>query len=104
MTEPNKRPLPQASPEPAFFDNAAVDNLIAVVLELGSELWVQRQRMRLIEKLLAQGGVVTAEAIERYAESDTERAAAASERQAVIDRIYGAFARPRVAATPSDEP
>jgi hypothetical protein len=57
---------PQAAPEPAFFDNPAIDNLIAVTLELGAELWVQRERMRVIEKLLADKGVVTAELIEQY--------------------------------------
>ena len=41
-----KRNAPQPAPEPAFFDNPAIDNLIAVTLELGAELWVQRERMR----------------------------------------------------------
>ena len=44
---------PAPAPEPAFFDNPAIDNLIAVTLELGAELWVQRERMRVIERLLA---------------------------------------------------
>jgi hypothetical protein len=45
---------PTPAPEPAFFDNPAIDNLIAVTLELGAELWVQRERMRVVETLLAQ--------------------------------------------------
>jgi hypothetical protein len=94
----SKGPLP--APEPAFFDNPAIDNLIAVTLELGAELWVQRERMRVIESLLAQHGVVTSEMIEQYRASDEQAAQARAERDAFVNRVYGAFARPTVKATP----
>ena len=100
---PDKRPLPEPSPEPAFFENAAIDNLIAIVLELGSEFWVERQRLRIVEKLLASQGVVTPDAIASYQESEAEAAASARERQVFIDRVYGAFARARVNATPTGQ-
>lgn len=91
---------PQPSPEPAFFDNPAIDNLIAVTLELGAELWVQRERMRVIEALLAEKGVVTAELIEQYMPSAAMQASAKAERDAFVQRIYGPFARETVKATP----
>ena len=72
----------QPAPEPAFFDNPAIDNLIAVTMELGAELWVQRERMRIIEKILAEKGVVTAELIEQYTPSAEESAAVRAERDA----------------------
>jgi hypothetical protein len=99
MSNANHSP-PQPAPEPAFFDNPAIDNLIAVTLELGAELWVQRERLRVVEKLLAQHGVVTAAAIEQYAPSDSEIASAKLERDAFVARVYGAFARQTVKATP----
>ena len=74
MTDDTTRgqaPLP--APQPAFFDNPVIDNLIAVTLELGSELWVQRERMRIIERLLAEKGVVTPELIEQYVPGPEER-------------------------------
>jgi hypothetical protein len=98
---PPTRPAP--APEPAFFDNAAIDHLITAVLELGAELWVQRERVRVIERLLATHGVVTAAAIEHYRPDEAEIASARAERQAFIDRIYGAFARTTVRATPGAE-
>jgi hypothetical protein len=94
---------PAPAPEPAFFDNPAIDHLIAVTLELGAELWVQRERMRVIEKLLGEKGVVTAALIEQYRPSDEELAASRGERDAFVSRIYGAFARDTVAATPAGD-
>jgi hypothetical protein len=93
-----QKPVP--APEPAFFDNPAIDNLISVTLELGAELWVQRERCRVLEKLLAEKGLVSAELIERYQPSAEEAASAKAERDAFVNRIYGAFARQTVKATP----
>ncbi len=98
--EPDRIAAPAPAPEPAFFDNPAIDNLIAVTLELGAELWVQRERMRVIEKLLAEKGVVTPELIEQHQPSEAETARARAERDAFVNRIYGAFARQTVKATP----
>ncbi|MSR00950.1 MAG: hypothetical protein EXR88_06090 [Gammaproteobacteria bacterium] len=92
--------MPMPAPEPAFFDNPAIDNLIAVTLELGSELWVQKERMRVVEMLLAQKGVVTTDLIEHYQPSDEDIARSKLERDAFVQRVYGAFARETVKATP----
>lgn len=91
---------PRPAPEPAFFDNPAIDNLISVTLELGAELWVQRERARVLEKLLAEKGLVSSELIEMYQPSVEEAAQAKAERDAFVNRIYGAFARQTVKATP----
>jgi hypothetical protein len=90
----------QPAPEPAFFDNPAIDNLIAVTMELGAELWVQRERMRNIEKILAEKGVLTAELFEQCTPSEQEAVAARTERDAFVQRLFGAFARETVKATP----
>jgi hypothetical protein len=100
MNENSPRLVPSPAPEPAFFDNPAIDNLIAVVLELGSELWVQRERMRVLEKLLAERGIVSADLIEQYQPSDAEAAQTKLERDQFVNRLYGAFARTTVRATP----
>jgi hypothetical protein len=92
---------PVPAPEPAFFDNPAIDHLIAVTLELGAELWVQRERMRVIEKLLGANGIVTATMIEQYRPSEEELAASRTERDSFVSRLYGAFARDTVPATPA---
>ena len=87
---------------PAFFDHSVIDNLIAVTMELGAELWVQRERMRVIEQLLAEHGVVTREAIERYESSSEEQDRVRSERDAFVQRLYGLLLRDTVKATPGN--
>jgi coenzyme F420-reducing hydrogenase delta subunit len=91
---------PVRAPNPAFFDHSMIDNLIAVTMELGAELWVQRERMRVIEQLLSENGVVTREAIERYEASPEERERVRSERDAFVQRLYGLLLRDTVNATP----
>jgi len=97
MTDPT---LPQPSPQPAFFDNPAIDNLIAVTLELGAELWIVKERLRVIERLLAEQGVVTALAIEQHTSAPEETARVQLEREAFVNRLYAALARDSVPATP----
>ena len=94
------QPVPQPAPQPAFFDNPVIDNLIAVTLELGAELWVQRERMRIVERLLAEKGLVTAELIEAYTPSAEEAERSKAERDAFVQRVFGVFGREMVKATP----
>jgi hypothetical protein len=91
---------PVPSPQPAFFEDPTIDHLVAATLELGAELWVQRERLRAVEALLARHGVVTAEMIEQWQPSEEEQRRAQAERDAFIERVYGLFARRTVRATP----
>lgn len=91
------------TPEPVFHDEPAIDHLIAASLELGAELWVQRERMRVIEKLLATRGVVTLDAIEQYQPGPEEMATSRRERDAFVQRVFGAFVRPSAPVKPPAE-
>jgi hypothetical protein len=91
---------PAPAPEPAFFDNPAIDNLIAVTLELGAEVWVLRERLRVMEQMLTQHGKVTTEMIEQHQPSDDELARSKAARDEFVNRVYAAFARETVKATP----
>jgi hypothetical protein len=78
---------------PVYFDNPMIDALVSVTMELGAAQWVQHERLRIIEKLLTEKGVVTTEMIETYVPSEAERAAAKTARDAFIGRVYNAFSR-----------
>jgi predicted amidohydrolase YtcJ len=93
---------PVRAPNPAFFDHPAIDHLIAVTLELGAELWVQRERMRLMERLLAEKGLVTAQDIAAYQATPEETAELQAERDALVQRLYGILTRETVPATPKE--
>ncbi|MDX2142314.1 MAG: hypothetical protein SFV19_03065 [Rhodospirillaceae bacterium] len=97
MAEEKKTTWPVMDPgdgrNPVYFDNPMIDALVSVSMELGAAQWVQHERLRIIEKLLTEKGVVTTEMIEKYVPSDADRAAAKTERDAFIGRIYGAFSK-----------
>lgn len=97
MTDQSKNSWPVRDPgdgkNPVYFDNPMIDALVTVTMELGAAQWVQAERLRIIEKLLTDKGVVTTEMIEKYVPSDEERQAAKKNRDAFINRIYSAFAR-----------
>jgi hypothetical protein len=93
---------PKPAPQPAFFEHPVIDNLLAVTLELGAELWVQKERMRVLEAMLAESGVITREAFERHRDSLEESARVQAERDAFVKRLYGILTEPRVKATPKD--
>ncbi len=90
-----KKPVmdPGDGKNPVYCDNPIIDALISVVMELGAAQWVQHERLRIMEKLLSEKGLVTTEMIEKYAPSDDERAAAKKARDEYIGRIYNAFAK-----------
>jgi hypothetical protein len=98
VAEPAGAPRP--APEPAFFENPAVDNLIAVTLELGGELWLQKERTRMLEALLVERGLLTREQLDAWQPDEAEAARARDEREAYVQRVFGAFTRTTVRATP----
>lgn len=51
MTEP--LPRTAKGDRPAFFDDPAIDALVAMVLELARETWVVKNRVALLEDALA---------------------------------------------------
>ncbi len=76
-----------------FLGHPLFDNMMTSMIALGAEVWTNRRRMRIIEKLLEEHGSVTNELIEAYMPSEEEEAALRSERDSFIERTYGVLAR-----------
>lgn len=55
-----------------FFDDPAVDKLVAMVLALSGEVWVLRERLAAVEGVAAAAGTFTTADVERYAFSPEE--------------------------------
>jgi hypothetical protein len=99
MTDSAKKPaesldyvrnLPGFQPNnPLYFDNEVVDHLISIVLELGAEIWVLRDRQVFLEELLAAQGVDLRARLETGRPAAATEAQLKSEREAMIKRIYG---------------
>ena len=81
------------SDQAVFLGNPLFDNMMTSMIALGAEVWSNRRRMRIIERLLEEHGSVTNEMIEAYLPSDEENAALKAERDSFIQRTFGSLAR-----------
>jgi hypothetical protein len=76
-----------------FTGNPHTDNLMTVVIALGAEVWADRKRLRVLERLLETKGKVTREMVEQYVPSSEEQAAWDLERDRMVRRVYDVLQR-----------
>ena len=77
----------------SYLGDPHVDNLMIIAYALATEIWVDRQRNRVVESLLSKGNRVTASAIEKYMPSEAETEQWRAEQQAMVKRIFGVLTR-----------
>jgi hypothetical protein len=76
---------------PNQFDDPAIDSLLSIVLSLGNEVYVLRDRMRIIEKLLEAKGAISRADIEGYQPPPEEAGDIRKEADAFISRLFRVF-------------
>lgn len=86
-----------------FLGNPHIDNLMTVVIALGAEIWSDRQRLRIVESLMAKKGKVTPEMVEQYVPTEEERAGWQKEREEMVKRVYAVLSRDTSGARPFGE-
>jgi hypothetical protein len=74
-------------PDLTFFRDPAVDRVLGVIMELAAELFVLRDRVQTLERVLERQGALDVADLENYAPSPEERAQRLAERDALIARI-----------------
>ena len=74
---------------PHYFRDPVIDHLLEVVLMLGGELWVNRDRQMIMEELLASEGKVTPEMIEAFKPGPAFIEKQQEARRAFTERVYG---------------
>jgi hypothetical protein len=77
----------------AFLQDPVVDALVQVVIELGSETWITRRRMLVLERILAAQGLVAPAQIETFTPSPEDEALWRQERDRMLRSVYAALAR-----------
>jgi hypothetical protein len=77
--------------KPSQFDDPALDLLLSIVLSLGNEVYIMRDRMRIIEKLLEANGTISRADIERYRPAPDEEESLRREADAFISRLFRVF-------------
>ena len=73
------------------FENPAMDALLSVVLSLGNEVYVMRDRMRVIEKMLDAKGTISRADIEAYKPTPEEEEEIRKDNDAFMARMFRVF-------------
>lgn len=81
MTKPPTRPLT---------GDESLDRLLRMNTELLSELWILRDRVMVLEKILEEKGLLDAAAIDDYAPSPEFGEVLQDERDRLVRRVTGA--------------
>lgn len=76
-----------------YFESVVIDNILDALLELSASVWAHRDRVVVLEKVLAERGIDVSEAIEAHMPEQDELARRAKERDEFVERIFGAFLR-----------
>ena len=73
---------------PHYFKDPMIDHLLEIVLQLGAEIWIIRDRQMVTEYLLTTEGKVTPEMIEAFKPSPEFREKMKVERGTYTRRLY----------------
>jgi hypothetical protein len=77
--------------KPYQFEDPAMDTLLGVVLSLGNEVWVMRDRLRVIEKMLEAKGTISRADIEAYKPTPEEEEEIRKDNDAFMARLFRIF-------------
>ena len=80
-------------PERSYLGSNDLDALARFNTELLSELWILRDRVRVLEHLLTQADVIAADAVDRFEPPEDLSAALLKERDELVARVAGAAHR-----------
>lgn len=80
-------PLTQKGRRPIFFEENAADPLITMMLEIMAELWVVKERVYTLEKVLGDAGIAVKAGIETCKFSPEQATELANERRKLIETV-----------------
>jgi hypothetical protein len=81
-------PLDASGRRPAFFDEPGVDQLVTMVLELATELWVVRERLYAIEDVAGRRGLDLRQDVERWKPDAAQQAELAGMRARMLENMF----------------
>lgn len=77
--------------EPQYFKDPMIDRLLEVMLMMGGELWAVRDRMMIMERLMAAHGRVTPDMIETYTPDPAFKEQSERERWDFVRRVFSSL-------------
>ena len=98
-------PLDATGHRPAFFDPDGVDQLVSMVVELATELWVVRERVYALEAVAEEMNLPLRRAIENFKPNAEQEQELAAMRSRLLNEIFRTLGRDhRAARSASFEP
>jgi hypothetical protein len=79
---------PIAGDHPVYLADPVLDATVRMVVELAAQVWVDRERLLVVEQLLTERGLVTREAIESYRPSAQLAAAWKARRDQFVADVF----------------
>jgi len=80
-------PMTSKGKRPSFFDDSAVDQIVTMMLEMMAELWVVKERVYTLEKVLGEAGIDAKEKIESCELSNDDVAELEGTRRKYVETI-----------------
>ncbi len=80
-------------PGRAYFDNVVTDNIVDALIELAAEVWTTRDRLMVLESVLAERGIDAASLVEAHVPTPEQAAARKAMREAFVAQVFASFSR-----------
>lgn len=84
---------PESGVEPSFLPHPVMDRMLDALVALSAELWAERERRTVLERVLARRGLLEEAEIEMHRGTQSENERLERERDEYVRRIFGALAR-----------
>lgn len=82
-----KIPMVPRAKRPAFFNDSATDQLVSMLMELMTEVWVIKERVHTLEKVLSTHGLEVTKEIETCVFTADEETRLEEDRQQFVETI-----------------
>lgn len=84
---------PETGIEPSFLPHPVMDRLLDALVALSAELWAERERRTVLERVLARRGLLEEAEIETHRGTQSENERLERERDEYVRRIFGSLGR-----------
>jgi hypothetical protein len=93
-TEASPRRAATGAKRQGFFESESIDQLLSMMLELATELWVVRERLYVLERAAEQLGVPLAATMEKYRFTEEEDRELTAMRRRMLTELMRNVGRP----------
>lgn len=80
---------PVRAPRPVYLDDVRLDRMLGAIVELTAQLYLMKDRVRVLEHVLVEKGVMTLEELDFFKTTPEFDAKAAKDREELLAAVIG---------------